>query len=198
MLDGASHGTSGIAVTLARLAARTDDGALLGLALRALAGESERFDGEYGGWPDRRFDEPVVVASWCHGAAGIGLARLGLLELRLPREARERARSDLARAASAVSASETSLDHLCCGRAGEIDFLVELAQATGDPAPLARARRLAGELAGRVEAGAPLRLRAPDTTAGIPVPGLYQGLAGVGYALLRARAPELPGLLAWR
>lgn len=198
VLDGVSHGTSGIALNLIRLAVRTDDDMLLDLALRALAGESGRFDAGHGGWPDRRFEDPPVVASWCHGAAGIGLARLGLLELPLPSEAHDLARRDLNRAAAAVLAGETVLDHLCCGRAGEIDFLVALAQATGDPAALARARELAGELAGRIEASAPLRFRTPDATAGISVCGLYQGVAGVGYALLRAAEPGLPSVLAWR
>ena len=84
-LDGASHGTAGIALALARLGVRTGDEQFVALSEAAISGESARYDAAIGGWPDRRADtDPVAKLSWCHGGAGIGLTRFELLALPLP------------------------------------------------------------------------------------------------------------------
>ena len=200
-LDGFAHGTAGIALALARLAARVGDEGLATFVRRAVFGESSRFDSALGGWPDRRSDtERGAMNSWCHGSAGIGLARLGLLETSLRIELEATATSDLARAKTAVAITHPAGDHLCCGGAGEVEFLLELARLGAD----LDARRLAearcDELAQRILAGESPRLTRPRTDAGgvVPSPGLFQGTSGVGLCLLRRVVPDLPSVLAWR
>ncbi|MDQ5853873.1 MAG: hypothetical protein M3380_17770, partial [Chloroflexota bacterium] len=57
-LTGFSHGAAGIAY------------------------EASVFAPDAGNWPDFRHEEqPAFMSAWCHGAAGIGLARLGGLPL---------------------------------------------------------------------------------------------------------------------
>lgn len=86
-LCGLSHGNSGIALALAEAAvAFPGAGAGAGtrasaLAAQALAWEAAWFDPIAGGWPDLRGGEPTFPAMWCHGAAGVGVARLRLLRL---------------------------------------------------------------------------------------------------------------------
>jgi type 2 lantibiotic biosynthesis protein LanM len=195
-LDGFAHGNAGIALALARLSARTGDAALAKLVRSAVTGESSRFDPALGGWPDRRYEEPKVMSGWCHGAAGIGLARVGLAQASLGHGLEELIDRDLQRAKAALAAAQPNLDHLCCGGAGESEFLFDLAALRGDEEAGALAQARCDDVAARIVAGERPRLTRPD--ADVPSPGLFQGTSGLGLSLLRRAAPDLPSVLAWR
>src|SRR5207253_1092982 len=82
-LCGFSHGTAGVAWALLELAALTGQTRFREAALGAIAYERSQFLPEVGNWPDWRADAtaaspsvPAVMVAWCHGASGIGLARL--------------------------------------------------------------------------------------------------------------------------
>jgi len=82
LLTGFSHGAAGIAYALVRLAAATDDRSFLDAAAEANDYERSVYDAAAKNWPDYRTeDRRVFSASWCHGAPGIGLARLGGVSL---------------------------------------------------------------------------------------------------------------------
>jgi type 2 lantibiotic biosynthesis protein LanM len=196
-LDGMAHGTAGVALAVGRLGARTGDRELVALAGRALLGESRRFDAGRGGWPDRRDPAGPLMTGWCHGAAGIGLSRLELLDLPLDDAAREAAGTDLDRARAAVLGSAPAQDQLCCGLAGELELLTELGRR-GDQEAARAAEVRADALAGRILAGQPPRLNRPDAGTEVPSPSLLQGTSGVGLALLRRARPGPPAVLAWR
>jgi lantibiotic modifying enzyme len=90
--------------------------------------------------------------------------------------------------------AETTDDHsdaLGDGAAGRADAALELAQRSGDAAWAARARAHADALVAR-SGGYRIPL-AP----GCQRPGLFDGLAGIGYALLRQVDPSLPCVLFW-
>ena len=197
MSDGFSHGSSGIMLALARLSARTGQEDHLGLITSSVVHTSDRFDPSLGGWPDPMAEGELRKSnSWCHGSAGIGLGRLGLLEQPLSEEIAEIAERDVDRARQALIAEEPRLDHLCCGAAGGIEFLSELASVTGDAETRAHAESRAAALAARVLDGGAVRLNRPE--ADVPSPGLFQGTAGIGMALLRTAVPGLPSVLSWR
>jgi lantibiotic modifying enzyme len=83
------------------------------------------------------------------------------------------------------------VDHLCCGNAGRIDALAGSSGA-GDRA----ARRIAAAMLDRRERVGAFRLHDPASTRGLHC-GLFQGVAGIGHALLRLVDPALPSALAW-
>jgi type 2 lantibiotic biosynthesis protein LanM len=85
-LTGFSHGAAGIAYALLRLCAISGQEILREAAEEAISFEQHLFSPEHGNWPDLRYlssspDETQASVpygvSWCHGAPGIGLARLG-------------------------------------------------------------------------------------------------------------------------
>src|SRR5262249_21943753 len=96
-LAGFSHGNAGIAWALLELAALSGAERFRTTALDALAYERSLFSPQQLNWPDLRAPEPVVrnggsdvpaetrraqvtfMSAWCHGAPGIGLARLQCL-----------------------------------------------------------------------------------------------------------------------
>ncbi len=193
-LTGLSHGAAGIAWALAELAAATGRECYREACRGALAYERSLFSAVERNWPDLRAGAGEGPRSgfsygWCHGAPGIGLARLACLPLlddpELPGE--------IDAALAATWRHGFGNNHsLCHGDLGNLDILLEAGRRLGRPDLLAGvARAASGVLRGIEEAGwltgAPL---APE------IPGLMTGLAGIGYQLLRLAAPdEVPSVL---
>jgi lantibiotic modifying enzyme len=86
------------------------------------------------------------------------------------------------------------LDTLCCGTLGGIEFLCEAADQAGTDEIAALAmRRLASVLSGAAATG-DYRWNSGKRQFNL---GLFRGLAGVGYTLLRRIDGSLPNVLIW-
>jgi lantibiotic modifying enzyme len=197
-LTGLSHGAAGISLALLHLAAVTGDERFREAARGGIEFERSRYSPEIRNWPDLRSDESFADAihpderamcAWCHGAAGIGLSRLGALPL-LDDPA---LRGEIAVAVEATLAQGLGFNHsLCHGDLGCLDFLHSAARALGDAALEEKVLRLAGGVLADIAAEG-WRCGMPE---GAEPPGLMVGLAGIGYGLLRLAAPdETPSVL---
>ena len=97
-LTGFSHGAAGIAWALLKLAAWSGQARFRESAESAIAYERSTFVAEEANWPDYRAfpgeDQSALrfMVAWCHGAAGIGLARTDSLHYMDDRETREEIR----------------------------------------------------------------------------------------------------------
>jgi len=192
-LNGMSHGAAGFAYALAALAAAAGRDDFAAAASECIAFEDSTYDATRHNWPDLRTAEPHWPCQWCHGAPGIGLARLGARK----RGAAEVAQlaKDIANAADGVAQNRPGgVDTLCCGTLGRIEFFCEAADALGrsDLRGLA-ARRLTAVMA-RATATGDYRWNAGKRQFNL---GLFRGLSGVGYTLLRQVDASLPNLLIW-
>lgn len=172
-IGGFGHGATGIAWALARLAAATGDGRHDKLIAAALAYEDTWYDVENGGWRDPR--EPgALVAAWCHGAVGVGLAAadLGAADL-------------LARAVAATERGGFGWTHtLCHGDTGAWELL-----ATARPADRTE-----------LDAMVVTSLEHNGLTTGLArdvySPSMLSGSGGVAYQLLRMHPDcTLPSVL---
>jgi type 2 lantibiotic biosynthesis protein LanM len=200
MLGGLAHGASGGALAMVRLWRRTGDDAFLESARRALEFENTLYDPFFKNWPLLLRDDAGRVvqtknmAAWCHGAPGIALARSCVRDV-LP----------IAEAAGALeTAVETTLavdpgagpDHLCCGTLGRVDVLLTVGAELERPVLRLEAESRAAMVIRLAAGRAGYRLR---TGPGPARPGLFRGLAGVGYQMLRLRSPgEVPSVLAFQ
>jgi type 2 lantibiotic biosynthesis protein LanM len=200
-LAGFSHGASGIALALLRLAAATGDATHRDLAKGAFAYERALFDGRVDNWPDLRAIavpdgasasavERTFTTQWCHGSPGIGLARLAARELlddaRLEDEARAAVRSTL-RAGFGLNHS------LCHGDFGNLELLFAARDLDGAASASAFTERL-GRACASLDRQGPL----PGVPLGIETAGLFVGLAGIGWQLLRFAEPaRVPSLLVF-
>ncbi|HEX5869379.1 MAG TPA: type 2 lanthipeptide synthetase LanM, partial [Longimicrobium sp.] len=192
MLTGLSHGAAGIALALLRLSAATGDARYRDAAAEAIAWENARFDAEAGNWPDLRGGGgiPAFADAWCHGAPGIAVSRLVAMGQGLD------ARADVdAGVRVARQAEPGAMDHVCCGNLGRAALLFEAGRALDDAALVAEGRARAVDVVARAGARGHYGLwRRYDGF--IAFPGLFQGLAGIGHALLRMSAPDrVPSLL---
>ena len=202
VLAGFAHGTAGIAYALVRLCVASGEKRFLEAAMEGMAWEDSVFRPEVGNWPDFRNADGDCSASgstWCHGAPGIGLARLGCLTtagLDWSSQERDRVHED---AAVAVRTSRTlpgtAVDHVCCGDFGRLETLLVAGLHRGDGELVQDARRRGWRLvlAARRRGGYRFFHGLPPSAY---TPGLFQGAAGIGYQLLRLAAPDqVPSLL---
>jgi lantibiotic modifying enzyme len=149
------------------------------------------------GWPDlREFDRaalssvvPPYPAMWCHGAVGIGLARLVawkatgqpalLADATAALHLAELATSRLLQSVPGDYAANFSL---CHGAAGLIELFIVAAGTLSDPFWLSAAAAVVSTGQVHRELGHAWRC---GVEPGAEVPGLFLGLAGTGAALLR-------------
>jgi type 2 lantibiotic biosynthesis protein LanM len=193
-LNGMSHGAAGFAYALASLAGATGRGDFQEAASECIAFENATYDTSRHNWPDlRHTGEPGWACRWCHGAPGIGLARAALL--RQGGMDATALKADVRNALSGVDqAWPAELDTLCCGTLGNVEFLCEASEALGRPdIREAAASRLAAVVQAASSAG-DYRWNSGKRRFNL---GLFRGLAGVGYTLLRQRDNTLPNVLIW-
>jgi type 2 lantibiotic biosynthesis protein LanM len=193
-LNGMSHGAAGFAYALASLSAATEREDFAKAAAECLAFENSSYDAERSNWPDlRNTAEPAWPYQWCHGAVGIGLVRIAMMK----RGGLDRSilTTDIRNALmGSERAWPSNVDTLCCGTLGSIEFLCEAGPILGraDLGELA-ARRLAAVLE-TAESTGDFRWNAGNRRFNL---GLFRGLAGVGYTLLRRLDDSLPNVLIW-
>ena len=201
-LNGMSHGAAGFAYALASLAAASGREEFADAAAECIAFEDQSYDPARHNWPDLRVaGQPVWPCQWCHGAPGIGLARLATAR-RIGANAALNAKlggtivaTDIDNAVESVTqAWPGQLDTLCCGTLGGIEFLCEAAGRAGarEISELA-ARRLASVLTSATATG-DYRWNSGKRQFNL---GLFRGLAGVGYTVLRRLERSLPNVLVW-
>lgn len=204
-LGGFSHGATGIAHALTRIAARnvgtpTDRLRLQRLACEALAYERTLYDPSRRNWRDLRrvardaetSDAPVFHA-WCHGAPGIGLGLLAIAdELTTADEAcLATARADARIAISTTLAQSFGQNHsLCHGDFGNLELLFGAAERGLVD------RAIFEDRLARTCASVDREGPSCGVPRGVETPGLFVGLAGIGWQLLRFAAPtRVPNLL---
>lgn len=179
-MGGFAHGATGIGWALARLALETGAQQYADAAHEAFAFEESLWSDRLDGWLDLRDPaQTEVVAAWCHGAVGIGLANADLRRRGWPAARAVTARrSILDRAAAMTERQGFGWNHtLCHGDFGSW----ELARAAIPEADAAGRARLDASVIGSVEANGPVSGMSRDAFS----PGLLGGLGGVAYQLLR-------------
>lgn len=175
-----------MAYALLRLYAITGSESLRQSALAGLAYERSHFCSQTKDWPNlQQLNQKRFMTGWCAGAPGIGLARLGSLGvLQDDSDLYE----DIERA---IVATQRHLGkhqhHLCCGETGRITFLATAAQRLARPELSAIALSAALKLIDFSEQTGHWRLQ--EFTERNIIPGLLDGVAGIGLSLLSLMSP---------
>ena len=207
-LCGISHGAAGIGWALLELFAATGDDRFRVGATGAFAYERSWLDRSAGRWPDLRIRgqrrgplAPIdsgIAGTWCHGEAGIALTRLRAVAVLGPGP----------HSGDAEIAVETTRRHLadalpyaiddlslCHGLGGAADVMLDAAAALNP-----RWHQVADVV---TQLGQVMLERYADPgrpwacgTDGETTPGLFLGLSGIGWLLLRLHDPATPTPLA--
>jgi type 2 lantibiotic biosynthesis protein LanM len=198
-LSGFAHGAAGIAWSLLKLTKLTGRTDFHTTALAAIANERQQFCPEEGNWRDLRrqtngSSHPAANAdqfmtTWCHGAPGIGLARISTIDQIDDVETRREITTALN---TTISFGFGGNHSLCHGDLGNIELLLQSGYLLDSPSWHTKTYQLASNVVMRVErkeyrCGTPMCVESP---------GLMTGLAGVGYGLLRLANPtSVPSVL---
>lgn len=191
---GLAHGASGPAYAFLELLAVTGDSRFRTWAEQAAAYERGWFEPTSGGWPDLRGDDsdetnrPAPSSHWCHGAAGIGRARLRAWEL----TGSDAVLADLGAALRLSERlaglyrgqpSESADFSLCHGAAGTASLLLDASRALGVPEHRRNAEAVCDSMLSHLQS------HRSQWPCGVPgggeTPGLMLGLAGIGLLFLR-------------
>jgi type 2 lantibiotic biosynthesis protein LanM len=200
---GISHGASGLALALSELGLRSGETHYSQAALLALQQESRLAAG--GAWTDRNVNaEGRHQTSWCHGAPGLGLARMRVLHnLRQQKDLRIEPQTELALVRDICEAVEATkyaeIGHsqcLCHGSMGNLELFLSGRQLFSESSE--------SELWGEPLAAASARLMSEIRERGFVSGktwqteslGLFFGLSGLGYEALRLAHPnKIPNVL---
>jgi len=183
-----SHGNAGLAWALSCLGARTGEQPFREVARQALAYERSLFSLEKRRWPDLRdfTDEPAGddhMVAWCHGAAGIGLARLAML----PYLDDALLHAEIEAALETTRAQGFGWNHtLCHGDMGNLELLLQAGRVLGD----SRWQREAKVIGSAIFAAIGRDGWICANPVHVESPGLMTGLAGIGYGMLRLAEPD--------
>lgn len=194
-LSGFAHGSAGIGAALARYAHARGDAECLALAMDALRYERAAYEARGRRWYD--LDEGADedgqgdTYSWCHGAPGVGLARL-----LWPQSSRDTAwHGETLHCVEKTLAEGFAGGHcLCHGQFGNLELPLQWAVEARDAAMLARCRDLGR---GLIEQSHDAGWRCGGRSiAELPL-GLMVGLAGIAYGCLRLADPwHVPSVLS--
>ncbi|KYC43072.1 Lanthionine synthetase C family protein [Scytonema hofmannii PCC 7110] len=192
LLAGFSHGASGIAYALLRLYDITLAGSFFLGAKEAIAYERSLFVPEAGNWMGLSDTNNSFTTGWNHGAAGIVLARLGSLAVLDTSEIRQEVEIGLN---TTQKSSFDRVDRLCCGNFGIIDILLEASNRLSRPSLLKDAQQRAASVVSKAQQNGSFYLFSRHYND-MYNPSLFNGMAGIGYGLLRLSYPKLlPSIL---
>ena len=194
-LTGWSHGAGGIAAALAALANASGKERYLAAAEKATLYETDQFDQIEGNWPDYRDwsdgSDKNFMTTWCHGAPGIALSRCLLSRNAPDSSLKDKWGNEFSLALDhMLNAMPLVNDHLCCGELGIVEILMAIAQITGDVDVKRAACQRSDLVFSRCQSSGNWSLLLPPE-AGLHLPGLFTGIAGIGYHLLRQSDPNV-------
>ena len=196
-LTGFSHGSAGIALSLLRLYKATGDKRFFNAALEGIKFERKVFSPNKGNWPDFRNTRVVdgeksYTCQWCHGATGIGLARLSGLDILGDREVYNELEIALK---TTIDQSMKALDNTCCGNFGCIEFIFSAGLRLKRPELCDLAKNRTIQLLQRAKINNKFGWLSSTDSHNL---GFFSGITGVGYQLLRLTNPDiLSSVLMW-
>lgn len=201
-LTGFSHGAAGIAYALMQAAQYFGDEGLQYLAGQALDYEMRYYDRAANNWLDLRLTSTRLYEadimdweisdfrkyasdanSWAHGAAGVGLARLYAWQVTGHERYARHAQLVVQRSLQDLQSLKRGDFTLCSGYGGIAAFLLQAAAILRQPALQSSVQALALAAVSYYRQHGTYNAYINDS---INDPGLFSGLAGVGYFLLNA------------
>ncbi|MEM7516791.1 MAG: type 2 lanthipeptide synthetase LanM [Planctomycetota bacterium] len=199
-LTGLSHGNAGFAWSLLRLSDALGDDKYRDAGRKAINFESRFFSKREQNWMDLRpiqaklgaadyESECTFSTSWCHGAVGVGLARLESMRFL----GADEVMGDLEVAVQTAIRTGFGVSHcLCHGDMGNVELLLRFLEISKDPKLAATAEQVVSRTLDEIaEKG--FRSGVPFN---VETPGLMEGLAGIGYGFLRlATEGRIPSVL---
>lgn len=198
-LTGFGHGAAGFAVAFAELYAFTNNKEYLDISKAAAQYENNHFNATQQNWPDyRNFNnvyqppagpvEAVCSMAWCHGAPGIGLARLRMFELTGEQIFKNDAAKAIDTTIKNLSIYNAGNYSMCHGIFGNAELVLAGAEILNQPEYLSLAQ---GSAADCIHNFITKAIPVPNgLQSGHETPDFMLGSSGIGYFFLRLTDPK--------
>lgn len=204
-LTGYGHGAAGFAAAFAELYAFTGNNEYRQVSNATAKYEDSHYIPAQQNWPDfRNFNnaapastEHVCSIAWCHGAPGIGLSRLRMMELTGDPGFRKGAEAAVSTTANSLSVMQVGNYSMCHGVFGNAELLLYAAELFQQPALKEKVFAAADEC---IKEYINKRIPIPNgLQSGHETPDFMLGSSGIGYFFLRLADPEgVPSMLLLR
>lgn len=199
-LAGMSHGAAGMVYALAKLWKYKRDDTILYAIKRGLEFENSLFVQGYANWKDERYykgekisESNNYTAAWCHGAPGILLSRIRIQNL-MDGEIVDIAVKDIKHSIATVHDSCMGVNNcLCHGNMGNSEIVQEYCKVFPDQEMKAASELTRRNLIEKISQDENLGIK---PFYGFQSLGFMNGLAGIGYSIMRELDKELPCIMA--
>lgn len=186
LIGGFAHGASSIAYVLMRLGHLSKKEVFIENAIELLRYDQSFYRQDKVGWLDARDTTPTFRNFWCHGSIGIGLSRIKIKNFYSDIQIEQEINTALETTLNSYYADD---DTLCHGNMGKTELFLSMYQQSKEKKYLELSKNVALTIIKTDE----YRSR---SIKGFPAIGLFTGLSGIGYQLLRISHPEkVPSIL---
>jgi len=197
-LTGFSHGAAGYAYALDALSEATSYQEFKYAAEKTLLYENQFYIPENNNWASIKSNGQLQtngkkLSQWCYGSTGIGLGRIGQIKYGASNKRHIQMQIENAKDGILGSKIHWADDSLCCGVSSHIEFLSEASKVNDDENLGQHAeKKLLHLINTRRHCGA---YNLGDFK-GYDIPmGMFRGVTGIGYTILRRLEKSLPNVL---
>ncbi|WP_028988281.1 type 2 lanthipeptide synthetase LanM [Thermicanus aegyptius] len=175
-MSGFAHGASSLALVLIRLGEIAKNRKFKERGLMLLEYDRSKINA---GKEDSTINDGIFKESWCHGTTGVGLSRIKLSRIYTDPwldDEIDRSIYDL------FKSKFHGDDCLCHGNMGSTELFLSKYEVSGEKRYLYTARKIAIDIINKAEKRGHYQVR---SIPGFTAIGLFTGLSGIGYQLLR-------------
>ncbi|WP_180968267.1 type 2 lanthipeptide synthetase LanM family protein [Cytobacillus massiliigabonensis] len=183
IIGGMAHGASGLSLILFKLNHLIPKVSYYNKAILLLELDRSYFDSGEEAW--KEVNRRSYLHQWCHGSTGIGISRALISNYYSDKYIKE----EIEIAVNNLLMSGFKLeDSLCHGNMGDIEFFLTLAILFDRKEAKEHALKILHQMLQEKRTNGQFHIRHTEGFIGI---GLFTGLAGVGYEMLRMAEPDL-------
>ena len=197
-LTGFSHGAAGFAYALDALAKASSIDDFKQASEETAKYENQFYTHDTHNWTSIKSNGHLqtngkTLSQWCYGSIGIGLGRIG--QIKYGTSDKRLIQTQIENAKDGILHSKTHWadDSLCCGFTSQIEFLSEMSDLNSDSDLERHARE---NLVRLIEKRRRFGVYKLGEFKGYDIPlGMFRGVTGIGYTILRRLEKKLPNVL---
>ena len=193
LLTGFAHGCAGYSLALIKLGELDKEFKYVNLGEKLIKLEDSSYYEKENNWIDLRKKDKTCLFYWCHGGAGIGLARSLINKNIISENASDLVCTDINNSVTYFMSSNIAFNHcICHGEAGNIESFLNISENIGNMMLKEIVYKKADTLYEDIRNNG-FKYDCSNLYGSV---GFMLGTSGVGYLFLRLVNPKYPSVLS--